>query len=72
MRSPFGGDRSQTLAALPRVIAALQAKGYQLVSVSELLGLSRDEVMPPLREYEHVIARVNAVGFTRAMTCSCS
>jgi cellulose synthase/poly-beta-1,6-N-acetylglucosamine synthase-like glycosyltransferase/peptidoglycan/xylan/chitin deacetylase (PgdA/CDA1 family)/spore germination protein YaaH len=59
-----GGDRSQTLAALPRIIEGLQAKGYELVSVSDLLGLTRDEVMPPISQQEQVIARVNDAGFS--------
>ncbi|MBI4164271.1 MAG: polysaccharide deacetylase family protein, partial [Acidobacteria bacterium] len=42
-----GGDRSQTVAALPQIIDGLRAKGFQLVSVSELLGKARAEVMPP-------------------------
>lgn len=32
-----GGDRSQTVEALPRIIKRLRAKGYGLVSVPELL-----------------------------------
>ena len=43
-----GGDRSQTVAALPKLIDALRAKGYDLVPVSELAGLTRDQAMPPL------------------------
>src|SRR5260370_23060149 len=39
-----GGDRSATLAALPVLIQALRAKGYQIVPVSELLGKTRAEV----------------------------
>jgi len=41
-----GGDRSQTVAALPRIIDALRARGYRFVPVSELAGLSRAQVMP--------------------------
>ncbi|MEO6718249.1 MAG: glycosyltransferase [Novosphingobium sp.] len=41
-----GGNRSQTVAALPRLIDALRARGYQFVPVSRLAGLSRDAVMP--------------------------
>lgn len=41
-----GGDRAQTVTALPQIIDGLRAKGYRLVPVSELAGLSRDEVMP--------------------------
>jgi peptidoglycan-N-acetylglucosamine deacetylase len=33
-----GGDRSQTLAALPREIATLRSRGYRFVTVTELLG----------------------------------
>ena len=43
-----GGDRSQTVAALPRIIDSLRAKGYDFVPISELAGLSRDQAMPPL------------------------
>ncbi len=33
-----GGDRSQTLAALPGEIATLRSRGYQFVTVTQLLG----------------------------------
>jgi peptidoglycan/xylan/chitin deacetylase (PgdA/CDA1 family) len=33
-----GGPRPQTLAAYPRIIAALRARGYSLVTIPELLG----------------------------------
>ena len=33
-----GGDRSATVAALPVLIKALRARGYEIVPVSELLG----------------------------------
>jgi cellulose synthase/poly-beta-1,6-N-acetylglucosamine synthase-like glycosyltransferase/peptidoglycan/xylan/chitin deacetylase (PgdA/CDA1 family)/spore germination protein YaaH len=41
-----GGDRSHTIEALPGIIAKLRAEGFNLVPVSQLLGLSRDAVMP--------------------------
>lgn len=34
-----GGDRAETMAALPRFLRALDRRGYELVTVSELLGL---------------------------------
>jgi peptidoglycan/xylan/chitin deacetylase (PgdA/CDA1 family) len=34
-----GGRRFQTLAAIPREIAALQSRGYRFVTVTQLLGL---------------------------------
>jgi peptidoglycan/xylan/chitin deacetylase (PgdA/CDA1 family) len=33
-----GGDRSQTLAALPDIIDTLRARGYTFVTVTQLLG----------------------------------
>ena len=33
-----GGDRSQTVAALPRIIETLKGRGYDLVTVTQILG----------------------------------
>jgi cellulose synthase/poly-beta-1,6-N-acetylglucosamine synthase-like glycosyltransferase/peptidoglycan/xylan/chitin deacetylase (PgdA/CDA1 family)/spore germination protein YaaH len=43
-----GGDRSATVAALPRLIDALRAEGYEFVRVSELAGMTHDQAMPPV------------------------
>ncbi|HWU55938.1 MAG TPA: glycosyltransferase, partial [Rhizomicrobium sp.] len=43
-----GGDRSKTLILLPQLIDSLRAKGYQFVPLSQLVGKSRNEVMPRL------------------------
>jgi peptidoglycan/xylan/chitin deacetylase (PgdA/CDA1 family) len=34
-----GGDRSQTLAALPTEISVLRHRGYHFATIPELLGL---------------------------------
>jgi cellulose synthase/poly-beta-1,6-N-acetylglucosamine synthase-like glycosyltransferase/peptidoglycan/xylan/chitin deacetylase (PgdA/CDA1 family) len=54
-----GGDRSQTVAALPIIIDQLRAHGYQFVPVSELAGLSPSQAMPPLSRSDHLAARVD-------------
>ena len=41
-----GGDRTQTIAALPQIIEGLQKAGYRFVPVSTLAGLNREQVMP--------------------------
>jgi peptidoglycan-N-acetylglucosamine deacetylase len=41
-----GGDRSETVAALPALIGEMRRRGFEFVTVSDLLGKSRDEVMP--------------------------
>ena len=43
-----GGDRSQTVAALPVLIEKLKSQGYRFVPVSSLIGFNRDQAMPPL------------------------
>lgn len=58
-----GGDREQTVLALPRIIAAVRAKGLQIVPLHELLGRTRAEVMPPIPSDQRWIARLNLFGF---------
>ena len=54
-----GGDRSQTIRALPMIIDALQQRGYSIVGISELLGKQRADIMPPISPNEIWSARVN-------------
>ncbi len=54
-----GGDRSQTVAALPALIDGLRAKGYTLVPISQLAGLSRDVVMPRVEGWQLVQVRAD-------------
>ena len=58
-----GGDRSATVAALPVLIDALRAHGYQIVPVSELMGKTSAEVMPALTPNQRWQARVDSVAF---------
>ena len=41
-----GGDREQTIQALPAIIDGLRARGYKIVPVSTLAGLTPAQVMP--------------------------
>jgi len=58
-----GGDRSATIAALPKLIEALRARGYTIVPVSELVGKTRAEVMPPLVGHQRYEAVVDSIAF---------
>ena len=42
-----GGNRSQTVFAVPMIIEGARAKGLQIVPVYQLLGKTRADVMPP-------------------------
>jgi cellulose synthase/poly-beta-1,6-N-acetylglucosamine synthase-like glycosyltransferase/peptidoglycan/xylan/chitin deacetylase (PgdA/CDA1 family)/spore germination protein YaaH len=58
-----GGDRQETVRALPMIIDGIRARGYQIVPVYQLLGKTRADVMPPLPANERWAARLNFVGF---------
>lgn len=58
-----GGDRSQTLAALPQIIDQLRARGYKFASVSQMMGTSRDAVMPPVPSGQLLSVRADVGAF---------
>ena len=62
-----GGDRpADAVDALPTrgLIQALRDRGYKIVPVSELMGKTRAEVMPPLNRHQLWEARVgNSIAF---------
>ena len=58
-----GGDRSATIEALPTLIHELKGRGFRFVPVSELAGLSRDQVMPVIPANQRVFTRADAVAF---------
>src|ERR1700676_4681689 len=59
-----GGDRSQTVAALPQIIDRLRAQGYQFVSVPDLLRKTRASMMLPLSPQERFEARADGFIFS--------
>ncbi|MBB4611937.1 glycosyltransferase [Novosphingobium taihuense] len=59
-----GGDRSQTVAALPGIITGLQKAGYRIVPTSTLAGLSRDQVMPRISGADLLSVRADVALFT--------
>jgi cellulose synthase/poly-beta-1,6-N-acetylglucosamine synthase-like glycosyltransferase len=59
-----GGDRSQTIAALPRILDYLQERGDAVVPLSTLLGTTRDALMPLAQTGANPMARmVSGTGF---------
>jgi cellulose synthase/poly-beta-1,6-N-acetylglucosamine synthase-like glycosyltransferase/peptidoglycan/xylan/chitin deacetylase (PgdA/CDA1 family)/spore germination protein YaaH len=58
-----GGDRTVTVQTLPKLIEALRARGYEIVPVSELVGKTRTEVMPPLTSRQRWQARADSITF---------
>jgi peptidoglycan-N-acetylglucosamine deacetylase len=59
-----GGDRSQTVEALPLILDWLHTRGDTVVPLSTLLGTTRDGVMPPLKQGGQSLMRfVSSTGF---------
>jgi cellulose synthase/poly-beta-1,6-N-acetylglucosamine synthase-like glycosyltransferase len=58
-----GGNREQTIEALPVIIRELRARGYTFVPVSKLAGLSYDAVMPPIRGSDLLAVRADVAIF---------
>src|ERR1700674_4066003 len=59
-----GGDRTNTVLALPQIIDGLRAAGFQIVPVSELVGQTRAQLMPPLTFRERLVAHADGLIFT--------
>jgi cellulose synthase/poly-beta-1,6-N-acetylglucosamine synthase-like glycosyltransferase/peptidoglycan/xylan/chitin deacetylase (PgdA/CDA1 family)/spore germination protein YaaH len=59
-----GGNRAPTVAALPELIKALRSHGYEIVPVSQLIGKSRDQVMPPIVGWrQRSYAQLDSIAF---------
>ncbi|UKJ07011.1 glycosyltransferase [Solitalea lacus] len=55
-----GGDRTATIQALPRIIHYFKTKGYKFITIADLLGKKRDELMPPLSNSKDLmLSKVN-------------
>ncbi|MCM3873468.1 MAG: glycosyltransferase [Pyrinomonadaceae bacterium] len=59
-----GGDRQQTLDALPEMIHELRARKFRFVTVSQLAGLPRDRAMPAVPAGQELFTRANAITFS--------
>lgn len=51
-----GGVRTQTVKALPQIIDYYHKRGFKFMTVSEALGVPREEIMPPLSSTDKILA----------------
>lgn len=54
-----GGNRDSTIAALPFVIRHFRNKGYVFTSISDLIGVSRENLMPNVEAVHQPIVHIN-------------
>jgi peptidoglycan-N-acetylglucosamine deacetylase len=58
-----GGNRAETVRALPGIIDGIRARGYEVANVYDLIGKTRADVMAPLPEGELWAARLDRFSF---------
>ncbi len=58
-----GGNRAETVRALPMIIDGIRARGYKIVPVYQLFGKTRADVMAPLSTPQRWAARLDGLGF---------
>jgi len=58
-----GGDRTQTVAAIPGIVDALHRRGFEFVTIAQLLGRSRDAIMPPVLPEDQLRSRFDGAAF---------
>lgn len=59
-----GGNRAQTVEALPQIIDYLETRGDRIVSLAELLHIPRDDLMPLVGKNQQPFVRmITSVGF---------
>lgn len=63
-----GGDRRRTIEALPMIVNRLRERGFTFVRISDLLGRSRDEVMPTVPPAERLKVAVAEIVFGTTFT----
>jgi cellulose synthase/poly-beta-1,6-N-acetylglucosamine synthase-like glycosyltransferase/peptidoglycan/xylan/chitin deacetylase (PgdA/CDA1 family) len=58
-----GGDRQETVRALPMLIHKMREAGYTIVPVAQLLGKSRADIMPSVTRQERWLTGFDHLGF---------
>ena len=53
-----GGDREQTVMALPELIDYLRNRGDRIVPLSEMIGISDNQLMPAIEHNQRSIVRI--------------
>lgn len=59
-----GGDRTQTIEAIPRIVEELRKRGFEFVNIAQLLGRNRDDIMPPVLGDDQQRIWLDGAGFT--------
>jgi peptidoglycan-N-acetylglucosamine deacetylase len=58
-----GGDRSETVKLIPMIVSELTKQGYKFVTVSQIIGVTRDQIMPPVTKSDTLMLASDRVVF---------
>src|ERR1700690_446174 len=58
-----GGNRERTVLALPLIIDGARARGFEFVSLHQLMGKTKADVMPLLAANDYWASRLNSISF---------
>jgi poly-beta-1,6 N-acetyl-D-glucosamine synthase len=58
-----GGDRSETVKLIPMIITTLRQKGYQFVTVSQLMDSNREAIMPRIKSSDTLLVADDRIVF---------
>ncbi|MDX6608018.1 MAG: hypothetical protein QOD14_2558 [Solirubrobacterales bacterium] len=61
-----GGNRSETAAALERLVPELRARGFKFVGLDALLGTGANQVDPPASDSQHIRGEMLIASLTAA------
>jgi cellulose synthase/poly-beta-1,6-N-acetylglucosamine synthase-like glycosyltransferase/peptidoglycan/xylan/chitin deacetylase (PgdA/CDA1 family) len=72
LRHDGGGDRARTVAALPRIVARLRARGFRFVTVAQLLGVPRSALEAPASRWQRLSGEllIAALAIARWLTAA--
>ena len=59
-----GGNRSETVKALPEIIDGIRQRGFEIVPVSGMLGKTRADIMPPISANERWASWIDGLNFS--------
>ncbi len=55
-----GGNRQATVEALPKIIKYFRDNGYEFITIAELMGKTKDDLMPPVPKDKAFLDKVDA------------
>ena len=58
-----GGDRTETVKLIPLLVRELKNRGYRFVTVSELIGATREQVNPPVTKSDTLMLANDRIVF---------